>query len=70
MKVIKRDGSEVTFHSKKVIAAVKAANEATNPSELSKEQIQDISEYIEFKCRKLKRSVSVEEIQDGKQHSC
>ena len=64
MKVIKRDGSEVTFHSKKVIAAVKAANEATNPSELSKEQIQDISEYIEFKCRKLKRSVSVEEIQD------
>ena len=31
---------------------------------LTDSQIEDIAEYVEFKCNKLNRAVSVEEIQD------
>ncbi len=64
MKIIKRNGSEEIFDIKKIVAAVTKANESAEKSSLSKEQIEDIADYVGYKCKKLKRAVSVEEIQD------
>ena len=64
MKIIKRNGSEENFDIAKIIAAVTKADLAGEKSELTKEQINDISDYIEYKCAKINRAVSVEEIQD------
>ncbi len=64
MKVIKRNGSEVDFHIEKIQAAVDKANRAAVRQELTEEQIQEISEYIYFKCNRMNRAVSVEEMQD------
>ncbi len=64
MKIIKRDGSEEIFDLKKIIAAVTKANDASEKKLLNQEQIKDIAEYVEYKCNKLSRAISVEEIQD------
>jgi len=64
MKVIKRNGSEVDFNIEKIQAAVDKANRAAVRQELTEEQIQEISEYIYFKCNRMNRAVSVEEMQD------
>ena len=64
MKIIKRNGSEENFNGTKIIAAVTKANNASDKQYLSTEQITDIAEYVEYKCMKMNRAVSVEEIQD------
>lgn len=64
MKIIKRDGSEEIFDINKIIGAVTKANDASEKKLLNQEQIKDIAEYVEYKCNKLNRAVSVEEIQD------
>ena len=64
MKVIKRNGSEVEFDINKIIVAMQKANEAGVRKELTDEQIKDAAEYINYKCEKMNRAVSVEEIQD------
>ncbi|MBP1754989.1 MAG: anaerobic ribonucleoside-triphosphate reductase [Firmicutes bacterium] len=64
MKTIKRNGAEEAFDLKKIIAAVKKANESGDKTFLNDEQIKNIAEYVEYKCEKLNRAVSVEEIQD------
>lgn len=64
MKVIKRNGSEVNFDIKKIVAAIAKANKAALREELSDEQIEEIAEYINFKCSKMNRAISVEEMQD------
>ena len=64
MKVIKRNGSEVEFDINKIIVAIQKANEAGVRKELTDEQIKDAAEYINYKCEKMNRAVSVEEIQD------
>lgn len=64
MKVIKRNGSEVEFDRDKIIAAITKANNSTSSKELTEGQIQEASEYINYKCEKIGRAVSVEEIQD------
>lgn len=64
MKVIKRNGSEVNFDVKKIVAAIAKANKAAPREELAKEQIEEIAEYINFKCSKMNRAISVEEMQD------
>ncbi len=64
MKIIKRNSSEETFDIGKIINAVTKANNASEKRYLTNEQINDIAEYVEYKCGKLKRAVSVEEIQD------
>ena len=64
MKVIKRNGSEVNFDVKKIVAAIAKANKAAPREELSDEQIEEIAEYINFKCTKMNRAISVEEMQD------
>ena len=64
MKVIKRNGSEVDFDSSKIIVAITKANEASLHREMTEEQIREAAEYIAYKCEKMNRAVSVEEIQD------
>ena len=51
MKIIKRN-------------AVTKADKDNGERTLTDSQIEDIAEYVEFKCNKLNRAVSVEEIQD------
>ena len=64
MKIIKRNGAEEDFDNNKIVVAVAKANAAAGKSKLSLEQIKDIADYVEYKCEKLNRAVSVEEIQD------
>ena len=65
MKIIKRSGVEVFFDSNKIVAAVQKANASVIDYEkLSNEQIQEIADNVEVACENMKRSASVEEIQD------
>ena len=64
MKVIKRNGSEVDFDVEKIIIAISKANNAGINREMTDEQIKEAAEYIQYKCEKMNRAVSVEEIQD------
>ena len=64
MKIIKRNGSEEAFDNKKIIRAVTKADVKAENRSLTDAQIEDIAEFVEFKCNKLNRAVSVEEIQD------
>ena len=64
MRIIKRNGSEEDFNIDKIINAVKKANGSGEHKFLSDEQIEDVADYVEYKCNKIQRAVSVEEIQD------
>ena len=64
MRIIKRNGSEEIFDIGKIIAAVAKANAATESGKITEEQIKDIAGYVEYKCSKMDRAVSVEEVQD------
>ena len=64
MKIIKRNGSEEAFDVKKIEAAVRKADSSSETRSLTDAQIEDIAEFVEFKCNKLNRAVAVEEIQD------
>ena len=65
MNVIKRNGSEVAFDINKIRTAIMKANQSV-PEEIRMTdlQIDRIAESVEFSCFKMKRSPSVEEIQD------
>ncbi len=64
MKVIKRNGTEAVFDEDKIVKAVEKANNGGDAPELSQSQINEIADYISYKCQKMGRAVSVEEIQD------
>ena len=64
MKIIKRNGAEESFDTLKIVNAVQKACNATENAYLAPEQLTDIADYVEYKCNKLGRAVSVEEIQD------
>ena len=65
MKIIKRNGSEVIFDRDKIFSAVEKANLAIDEQErISARDIDRITDKVTKKCEKLKRAVSVEEIQD------
>ena len=64
MKIIKRNSSEEQFDIEKIVNAITKANNATEKRYLTAEQIRDIAEYVEYKCMKMGRAVSVEEVQD------
>ena len=64
MRIIKRNGSEEDFNIEKIINAVKKANGSGEHKYLTDEQIEDVADYVEYKCNKIGRAVSVEEIQD------
>ncbi len=65
MKIIKRSGSEATFDEAKIVAAIQKANASVIDYEkLTDEQIEEIAANVETACENMKRSPSVEEIQD------
>lgn len=66
MKVIKRNGQEVTFNSEKIKIAVTKANLSVDEESkrLSTDEINEITKRVSEKCQSMGRAVSVEEIQD------
>lgn len=64
MNVIKRSGEEVLFNVQKIFNAISKANQATLHTPMTDENIQDIADSVTAKCKALKRSANVEEIQD------
>ena len=64
MKVIKRNGSEVEFDASKIYNAIVKANLTTEGSPLKDSDIQEMTDYITFKCGKAGTAVTVEDIQD------
>ena len=65
MKIIKRSGMEDTFDIKKIESAIRRANNSVIDYEkLTDKQIDEISKNVEVVCENMKRSPSVEEIQD------
>ena len=65
MKLIKRNGAEVVFDSKKIFFAVEKANFAVaEESRISEEDIHRITNRVSAKCENLGRAVQVEEVQD------
>ena len=69
MKVIKRNGTEVDFDKSKIIIAIQKAKKDTPSSNISDATIEEIADYIEFKCSKYDRSIDIEEIQDMVENS-
>ena len=69
MKIIKRNGAEVTFDITKIIMAVTRANDTVEESDrLTPVQIQRIAENVALQCEKMNRAATVEEIQDMVEH--
>lgn len=65
MKIIKRNGQEAIFDEVKITNAIIAANkEVVETDRLSEEEIDNITNDIKYKCQKMKRALSVEEIQN------
>ena len=65
MKLIKRSGAEETFTAEKISAAIVKANAAVDAADrISEHDIKKITDRVEKKCEKLRRAVSVEEVQD------
>ncbi len=65
MKIIKRNGVEVSYDIDKIINAIrKANNEVSEDNRLSEEQIQLIAKNVTAHANDLNREVNVEEIQD------
>ena len=65
MKIIKRNGSEVSFDLTKITNAITKANASVLPAHrLTPEQIARISAKVEQQCEDAAHIVSVEEIQD------
>ena len=65
MKIIKRNGAEVTFDIEKIEKAVTKANEAVEESvRMTPLQIKRIADSVRISCEEMGRSPAVEEIQD------
>lgn len=64
MRIIKRNGAEAEFDMSKIVKAITKSNDASQKRELTKEEIIEIADYISYKCSKMNRMLSVEEIQD------
>ena len=50
MKIIKRNGAEEVFDIKKIVIAVTKADSSSEGRSLTDSQIEDIAEFVEFKC--------------------
>ena len=65
MKIIKRNGAEVSFDAGKIETAITKANNAVEESaQMTPLQIARITEHVQIRCEEMGRSPSVEEIQD------
>ena len=71
MKIIKRNGQEAIFDEVKITNAIIGANkEVVETERLSEEEIDNITNDIKYKCQKMKRALSVEEIQNLVEIKC
>ena len=65
MKIIKRNVKEVQFDELKISAAIEAANkEVVETDRLSAEDIDNMTNNVKYRCEKMNRALSVEEIQN------
>jgi len=65
MKIIKRSGTEVKFDIAKIVNAIESANNSVDPSHrLTQETILKCAQNVEQECKKKKRLLTVEEVQD------
>ena len=65
MKIIKRNGSEVSFDLSKIVNAIAAANkEVPSDERLKEREIKFAALNVEDQCREAGHTVTVEEIQD------
>ncbi|MCR4561931.1 MAG: anaerobic ribonucleoside-triphosphate reductase [Bacilli bacterium] len=65
MKVIKRSGVEEKFDIQKIVSAITHANaDVAEEEKLTAEQIDELAARVQDKCKKRKRAMNVEEIQD------
>ncbi|KGF13791.1 ribonucleoside-triphosphate reductase [Lancefieldella parvula DNF00906] len=65
MKIIKRNGSEVTFEVEKIVNAIAKANaEVSEDQRLTEREIQFASLNVTDECEKAGHTVTVEEVQD------
>ena len=65
MKIIKRNGKEVQFDESKIQAAIEGANkEVVETERLSAEEIDNMVNNVKYRCEKMNRALSVEEIQN------
>ena len=69
MKLIKRSGSEEVFRTEKISAAISKANDAVDEADrISDEAVLRIARRVSESCEKLRRAVTVEEVQDMVEH--
>ena len=65
MKLIKRNGSEAVFDEAKILNAIERANAAVEEKDrITDSEIRRVTTKVTKRCEKLKRAVSVEEVQD------
>lgn len=65
MNILKRNKKETKFDKRKIISAItKANNGIDTPLRISNLKISNMANRIEAKCSELKRTVTVEEVQD------
>ncbi len=65
MKIVKRNGSEVTFDVNKIVAAIERANVTVPPEQrLTHQQIVDAADVVEAESDACGHTVTVEEVQD------
>ena len=65
MKIIKRNGSEVSFDTGKIVNAITGANaEAPEEDRLTEREIQFAALNVEDQCAAAGHTVTVEEVQD------
>jgi ribonucleoside-triphosphate reductase len=65
MKIIKRNGSEVTFDTRKIVNAITGANgDSPEEDRLTEREIQFAAYNVEDQCAAAGHTVTVEEVQD------
>ena len=65
MKIVKRNGSEVTFDVTKIVSAIERANITVPPEQrLTHQQILDAGDAVEAEALACGHTVTVEEVQD------
>ena len=65
MKVIKRSGQEVLFNPEKIKQAIIKANLSVDGSDkITEEEISQVVDMVVADCKKRRRAINVEEIQD------
>lgn len=65
MKVIKRNGEEVKFNELNIVNAITRANNSVEKkNRLSSEAVSEVASNVVNKCKKRRRAMNVEEIQD------